>query len=210
MIPASSQSDGMTVTSTSLIHCIQLQDRVAWGRFVDLYSPMIWGWARGAGLDANDADDVSQEVFTSVAKAISRYERKGSFRGWLWQITRNKVLDFFRVRKNTPRATGGTDFGNWIVQIPENPPEDSSTSTNGDPLVARALELIRAEFEESTWTAFVKVVFEKKSATEAAQELGWTGADESEIQKGAKRVRQAKFRIMQRLRSEFGEVLDLD
>ena len=210
MISTSSQSDGPTITSTSLIQRIQLQDQVAWGRFVDLYSPLIWGWARGSGLESNDADDISQEVFTAVARAISRYERNGSFRGWLWQITRNKVLDYFRGRKISPKATGGTDFGNWLGQIPETLPEDSSISTVGDPLVARALELIRSEFEESTWTAFVKMVFEKKSAAEIAQELGWTGSDGSDILKGAKRVRQAKFRIMQRLRSEFGEVLDLD
>jgi RNA polymerase sigma-70 factor (ECF subfamily) len=161
-------------------------------------------------LDANDADDVSQEVFASVARAISRYERKGAFRGWLWQITRNKVLDHFRARKNALRATGGSDFGIWMGQIPETPPEDSTTSVSSDPLIARALELIRSEFEELSWSAFVKVVFEKKSAAEAAQELGWTGADGAELHKGTKRVRQAKFRIMQRLRSEFGEVLDLD
>ena len=209
MIPSSINSDGPTITSTSLIQRIQLRDEVAWSRFVDLYGPLIWGWSRGSGLEPNDADDVSQEVFTAVARAITRYERNGSFRGWLWQITRNKVLDHFRARQRAPRANGGSDFGNWLGQIPETPPEDSSISTSGDPLVMRALELIRAEFEESTWTAFVRMVFEKQTAAEIAVELGWSRPDSSDSEKGAKRVRQAKFRIMKRLRDEFGEVLDL-
>jgi RNA polymerase sigma-70 factor (ECF subfamily) len=209
MVPPASQSNEPTVTSISLIVRIQSSDDVSWSRFVDLYSPLIWGWCRGAGLERNDADDVSQEVFTAVARAITRYERNGSFRGWLWQVTRNKVLDHFRARQRGPKVTGGSDFGNWLRQIPESPPDDSSVSTMGDPLAMRALELIRIEFEESTWTAFVQMVFEKRTAAEIAVDLGWASPDGLDSEKGAKRVRQAKFRIMKRLRDEFGEMLDL-
>lgn len=206
---SSSHADEPTLTSTSLIVRIQLRDEQAWGRFVDLYSPLIWGWCRGSGLQLNDADDVSQEVFAAVSRAIGGYHRNGPFRGWLWQVTRNKILDHFRIRQKAPHAAGGSDFGKWLGQIPETPPDDSADSAAGDPLVSRALELIRAEFEESTWTAFVRMVFEKHSAAEIAVELGWAGPDGADSAKGAKRVRQAKFRIMKRLRDEFGELLDL-
>ena len=209
MVSSSPQSNEPTVTSISLIARIQASDDVSWSRFVDLYSPLIWGWCRGSGLEPNDADDVSQEVFAAVARAITRYERNGSFRGWLWQVTRNKIMDHFRVRQRGPKVTGGSDFGNWLSQIPETPPDDSSVSTVGDPLAMRALELIRMEFEESTWTAFVRMVFEKRTAAEIAVELGWASPDGSDSEKGAKRVRQAKFRVMKRLRDEFGEMLDL-
>lgn len=202
-------SDGPTITSTSLIQRIQLRDDVAWGRFVDLYGPLIWGWCRGSGLEPSDAEDVSQEVFSSVARAIGGYERTGSFRGWLWQVTRNKVLDQHRARQRAPRGTGGSDFANWLSEIPETPPEESANSQCGDPLVAGALEQIRQEFEEGTWQAFVRMVFDRQPAVEVARELGWAGADDADALRGAKRVRQAKFRVLKRLRDEFGELLDL-
>lgn len=209
MATSAFQSDGPSTTSTSLIQRIQVRDDVAWNRLVDLYSPLIWGWCRGFGLQPNDAEDVSQEVFAAIAGAIVRYQRTGSFRGWIWQVTRNKALDFFRRRNKAPKVPGGSDFGRLLEQIPETPPDDHSISVTGDPLVFRALELIRAEFEESTWTAFVRMAFEKRSAGEVAVELGWCRPDGSDSAKGAKRVRQAKFRIMKRLRDEFGDVLDL-
>lgn len=209
MLSPSSHADEPTLTSTSLIVRIQLRDEGAWGRFVDLYSPLIWGWCRGSGLQPTDADDVSQEVFTTVSRSISGYQRTGPFRGWLWQITRNKVVDHFRARQKSPHATGGSDFGKWLAQVPEIPPDSTSVSAVGDPLVMRALELIREEFEDSTWTAFIRMVFEKRSAVETAIELGWADSGGSDSHKGAKRVRQAKFRVMKRLRDEFGELLDL-
>ena len=107
MIPSHLNSDGPTITSTSLIQRIQLKDEVAWSRFVDLYSPLIWGWCRGSSLEPNDADDVSQEVFTAVARAIAQYERNGSFRGWLWQVTRKN-----KKQKGSKKTKGGNSLFN--------------------------------------------------------------------------------------------------
>jgi RNA polymerase sigma-70 factor (ECF subfamily) len=209
MASSSPNADQPTITSTSLIHRIQLRDEGAWGRFVDLYTPLVWGWCRSFGLQPNDADDVCQEVFAAVSRAITRYEKTGTFRGWLWQVTRNKVLDHFRSRQRNPQAAGGSDFGHWLGQIPEVPPDDASVSRSGDPLIARALDLIRNEFEPTSWTAFIRMALEHKSAHETAVELGWTTPDGLNAAQGAKRVRQAKFRVIKRLRDEFGELLEL-
>lgn len=209
MPSSSSQSDDPSLTSTSLIVRIQLRDEVAWARLVDLYSPLIWGWCRGSGLQPNDADDVLQDVFASVSRSISGYQRNGPFRRWLWQITRNKMLDHYRARKKTPLATGGTDFGNWLAQVPEAPPEDATVSDVRNSLIWRALEMIRVEFEESTWNAFTRMVFDKRTAAETAVELGWANENDADLNRGAKRVRQAKFRVMKRLRDEFGDILDV-
>lgn len=75
----------------------------------------------------------------------------------------------------------------------------------------QALSLIREEFENSTWTAFWRMVVEGHGAAEIAKDLGSVDSDDpGGHAKGAKRVRQAKFRVMKRMKDEFGEVLDLD
>jgi len=51
--------------------------------------------------------------------------------------------------------------------------------------------------------------FEKRIALEITIDLGWAMPDGTDAALGAKRVRQAKFRFLKRLRDEFGELLEL-
>ena len=58
-------------------------DAAAWRAFVDVYAPAIFAFARGNGLQAADAADVTQEVCRNVANAMrsSRYDAdRGRFR----------------------------------------------------------------------------------------------------------------------------------
>ena len=44
-------------------------DGIAWNRFVDLYTPLIYGFFRRHGLQDADAADLSQDVLARVAGA---------------------------------------------------------------------------------------------------------------------------------------------
>lgn len=202
--------DGPTVTASSLILRIQAKEEAAWDRFARLYGPLIYGWCRGAGLQPSDAEDTSQDAIRAVIASVGTYQRTGSFRSWLWQVTRNKVLDHFRRRQRAGPAVGGTDFLELVNAVPDMPSHDASNLHHSvDPVLMRALDLIRDEFEPSTWTAFWRMVVEGHGASEIATDLGWTTDEPSSALKGARRVRQAKFRVVQRLKDEFGEMLDL-
>jgi hypothetical protein len=59
--------------------------------------------------------------------------------------------------------------------------------------------------------AFWRMVVEGHGAAEIAKDLGWIDSyAPASHAKGAKRVRQAKSRVMKRMKVEFGEILDLD
>jgi RNA polymerase sigma-70 factor (ECF subfamily) len=205
-------SDAPTITSTSLILRIQARDQIAWDRFTRLYTPYVYGLCRANGLQQSDAEDVTQNVLRSIVSGIGSYQRTGSFRGWISQITRNRIIDHHRIEQRMPIAEGGTDFQLRVGEVPDEQTLLSSQSAiGGDPLVMRALDLIREEFEPTTWTAFWRMVVEGHSAGEIANDLGWIDSVNSASRaKGTKRVRQAKFRVMKRIREEFGEVLDLN
>src|SRR5690349_15812290 len=97
-------------TASSLVEGVKTLQPLAWRQFTAVYGPLIYGWARRAGLQGDDAADVTQEVFRSVAVGAPtlQYRRPGdTFRGWLWAITRNKLHDFRRVRSGKPQAAGG-------------------------------------------------------------------------------------------------------
>ena len=48
------------------------RDGGAWSQFVDLYAPLVFGYARKHGLQHADTTDLTQEVLLAVAVAIGR------------------------------------------------------------------------------------------------------------------------------------------
>lgn len=189
-------------TSSSLLGRARSQDPDAWRTLSQIYGPMVYRWARQSGLQESDSADLVQEVFQAVATGLStfRYERASdSFRGWLWGITRHKILDQFRRLASAPRAAGGSDIQHLLQQIPEES-LDVSTADPFDPvasLLYRALDQLRGQFEEHTWQAFWRATIDGERASEIAADLGMT----------AKAVRQAKYRVLRKLRIEVEGIL---
>src|SRR5205085_10392407 len=84
-------------------------DADAWTEFVRLYAAVIYGFARKRGLQDADAADLMQEVLRSVAGAVGRLEYdpgRGTFRGWLFTVTRNKVFNFMEGRSRHVQGSG--------------------------------------------------------------------------------------------------------
>lgn len=191
-----------TSTHRSLLQRACGHDPVAWERIVALYGPLVLGWCRGWGLRDDDAADVFQDVFQSVAAHLGgfRRDRAGdTFRGWLRTITRNKVTDHFRRRDREPLGVGGSEARDRLAEVPGAIPPDEP---NDDPaereLLHRALAMIRGEFEPRTWQAFWQTTVEGRLTADVAAELGMTP--------GA--VRVAKSRVLHRLRSDLGDLPD--
>jgi RNA polymerase sigma-70 factor (ECF subfamily) len=63
-------------------------------------------------------------------------------------------------------------------------------------LLHRAMEMVKAEFEPRTWNAFWRSAIENEPTAEIGAHLGIT----------ANSVRQAKSRVLRRLREELGEL----
>lgn len=190
-------------TSISLLKRIRANDDVAWQRLVNLYSPIVFSLCRRSGLNSEDSCDIMQEVFAAIARKIDgfRRDRPGdSFRGWVRTITRNQIRIHFRRIKDQAHGVGGTSANVRLKGIADDPLVESETTDNEERsgLYHRALELIRNEFEERTWNAFLQTAVEGRSSVDVAADLDMTP--------GA--VRQAKYKVLRKLRSELGEVLD--
>ncbi len=181
-----------TTTSQSLLVRAQDRDPDAWRRITHLYAPIVYTWCRRAGLQECDAADVGQEVFRVVADKLRQFERlqAGSFRSWLKSITQHKLKEFFRDQARQPRGRGGSAAEPTIGARMEGMDDEATSGTAT--LAQRALELIRTDFEETTWKAFLRFTVDGQKAADVAAEFGMT----------AKAVRQAKCRILKRLRAE--------
>ncbi|MDA1232942.1 MAG: sigma factor [Planctomycetota bacterium] len=82
----SADSGAARTTSLSLLARVRAQEESAWDRLVHIYTPLVRRWCRKWSLQPDDVADISQEVFSGVARGIDGFRRDNpgdSFRGWL-------------------------------------------------------------------------------------------------------------------------------
>jgi RNA polymerase sigma-70 factor (ECF subfamily) len=188
----------MTTTSTSLLERLrQLNEQAAWERFVELYTPLLYYWARRLGLQPADAADLVQDVFAVLVQKLPEFapDRSKSFRGWLRTVTLNKWRE--KKRRRPDPADLATDTGLDDLVSPDDP--EAFTETEYQQHVARrALQLMQREFPRTTWQACWDVVVSGRAPAEVAAQLGISVAA----------VYTAKSRVLRRLRQELDGLLD--
>ena len=187
----------MNTTSQSLMDRLRRPaDAGAWERFVRLYTPLLFHWGRRAGLPEADAADLVQDVLTLLVQKMPafRYEPGQSFRGWLRTVTMNKWRDGGR-RRNPAAPVADTPAVDALPAAAPDPFEEVEYRRH---LVSRALRVMQAEFEPTTWKACWEFVVSDRPAAEVAAELG-VSVDV---------VYAAKSRVLRRLREELAGLLD--
>src|SRR5262245_562081 len=90
-------ADAPPTRPSLLIRLRDFQDGQAWAQFVDVYAPLVYGYVRKRGLQDADAADLTQACLREVAAHVGSLDydpKRGTFRGWLFTIVRNKLRDF--------------------------------------------------------------------------------------------------------------------
>jgi RNA polymerase sigma-70 factor (ECF subfamily) len=168
-----------------------------------LYGPVVYRWCRHSGLGRDAAAEVVQEVFVALAAHVVdfRHDRPGdSFGAWLRTITRNKVLDYFRARRDRPAAEGGSVAQEQLLRVPElaEPSQSGMSADVYSSVLRRGLDLVRAEFENRTWEAFWRAAVEGHPPAIIAADMGMS----------IQAVYKAKSRVLRRLRQELDGLLE--
>ncbi|HSQ57917.1 MAG TPA: sigma-70 family RNA polymerase sigma factor [Gemmata sp.] len=183
------------------------RDAEAWREFVQLYGPVVYRFARNRGLQDADAADLMQDVLRSVARNANRMEydpARGTFRGWLYTVTRNKIYNFLSAQRNRPRGTGDTDAHERLDATPARDdgrgPDAEWEKEYQRGLSSRAMEKVREEFQPATWEAFWQTAVEGKAAAEVGAGL--------RMSPGA--VYVAKSRVLSRLRNEVKRLIEAE
>jgi RNA polymerase sigma-70 factor (ECF subfamily) len=184
----------MPATSASLL--ARLRDpgaEEAWARFVQLYTPLLFHWARGTGLQESDAADLVGDVFELLVRKLPQfvYDRDKGFRAWLRTVTLNRWREI-RRRREPPAPVENLDH------LPDPHDEPFWEADYRSHLARQLLVIMQAEFAPATWKACWECAVEGRSAVEVGRELG--------LSAGA--VRAAKFRVLCRLRRELDGLIE--
>ena len=190
----------MTTTSESLLLRLQdfadRPDEQAWERFVTLYTPLIFYWARGIGLNQTDAADLVQDVLTRVFQKLPqlKYDSTKSLRGWLRTVTINRYREL-RRRKSSKVQPASESMIESLAPVQQA--ESTWDIDYARLLVAQAMESMKNDFKVETWRALERVMKDAESVDAAAKATGvspWT-------------IYSAKSRLMKRLRDELEGLL---
>ena len=126
------QSHGLGLDEES-----RLVDRAVTGdesSFVTLYHRYynkVYSIAKGILLYAEEAEDVTQEIFTLAYRNLSRFDRRSKFSTWLFRIAVNRSIQ--ESRKNKGRRNN-VPLGDEVNDVAE-----STVVENHDPQVSEAM-----------------------------------------------------------------------
>jgi RNA polymerase sigma-70 factor (ECF subfamily) len=186
-----------TTPATLLERLRQEPDEEAWGRFVHLYTPLLFFWARRCGESEQDAADLVQEVFVSLVQTLPTFTyepRSGKFRNWLRTLLLNKLRDRHRRDARRSKAVARHPLE---AELPDGA-EAFWEAEYQKELARRALRLMQAEFAPNTWKACWETVVQARNPEEVGRELG--------ISENA--VYIARCRVLRRLRQELSGLVE--
>lgn len=186
-------------TSLSLIDRLQnAANDEAWKEFFQIYQPVVYRMARLRRLQDADALDVTQQVFTSISRAIHRWVPNADgppFRAWLTTIAGNAITTAL-TRQPRDRATGSTS----IVDLLNHQTCDGDIAAEMQNQARREVvrwagEQIKSEFTEQTWVIFWQTAMEEVSVNELAKKSG----------RSAGAIYVARHRVLGRLKQKIAE-----
>jgi len=122
----------------------QRGDERAFSIIVRAYQIPVYNYVLRMVGDRALAEDLTQEVFLRVFQGLPRFSLRSKFTTWLFQVTKNRVLDELRATERRPRA---------VVDLDDIPP----------------LEVVDAPFErleaiDAVWRAVERLSVDLKMA----------------------------------------------
>jgi RNA polymerase sigma-70 factor, ECF subfamily len=134
-------------------------DAAAWEEIVQRYNRRIYNICYRFAGSADDAQDLTQEVFIKMYRTLNSYDvDRGAFMTWVTTVTRNLLVDHFRKTKQD-RLTDSLDSTSSAhedsmplgEQIPDHEPAPDSKvqSREARDVVHEALQRLSPELREA-------------------------------------------------------------
>ena len=149
-----------------LVRRVAAGDERALGVLYDRYAGLVYGTGTRFLGDWGLAEDLVQDVFTSVWRNAARFDpSRASFATWVYRITRNRATDLIRRRKARVRTVGGDS-----LPEPGEPDPTGEISRGFD--VAAALSRLTPAHRELLVLAYFDGLSQREISTRTNTPLG--------------------------------------
>lgn len=92
------------MTEEALINGLLKRDETAFKTVVDTYKNRIYNTVLGILQDADDAEDVTQDVFIKVYENIGKFKGEAKLSTWIYRIAITQAMDLIRYRNRKKRG----------------------------------------------------------------------------------------------------------
>jgi len=185
-----------TVDIDALIaRCLE-GDQVAWEQIVRHYWRKVFNLAYKFVGRHDQAEDLTQDIFLKIFKALHTFDRRANFQTWLISISRNLCIDHYRsVRKERETMARDVDASDLMPVSKERSPHGHVEQLDLKALIRRAL----AELPPALREAVVLRDLKEFSYQEIADKLGLPeGTVKSRINRGRLELARQLRRIQSR------------
>lgn len=136
-------------------------DQTAFSTLYERYYEKVFAIARGILIDAEEAADAVQEIFTLVFRHLSRFDRRSRFSTWLFRIAVNRSIQHARSGKHRAK---------WVPLDEAIAHQDDSSDlpADSDPQIASAMGKLQPQ-DRALLTLFY---WEELSLQEIAESIG--------------------------------------
>ena len=164
------------------------EDQKTWNEFYQTYWRLIYSVGTKSGLTREEAFDVVQETVIAIARQVQKGQydpRAGSFKAWLLQMTRWRILDVFRARKRQPSLAdqGNADSEDTtnltlerMSQEKDNLLENIWDKEWRDNITSAALERVKAKVSRRQYQIFDCYVMKGWGVKKTSEALGINAA----------------------------------
>src|ERR1035437_9297798 len=95
----------MQDSDTELIEQYENGDKSSLNILVERYLNGVYNYAWRLLGKKEEAEDITQEVFLKAIKNLHKFDKEKNFKVWIFSITRNTVIDYFRKKKHITFST---------------------------------------------------------------------------------------------------------
>jgi RNA polymerase sigma-70 factor (ECF subfamily) len=106
-----------------LIEKLKNGDESAFKLIVETRKDLVYNTALGLLQNAEDAEDITQEVFIKVYESVHQFKGESAFSTWLYKIAVTKSLELIRSRKRKKRFAFITSILGENNELKHDPPE---------------------------------------------------------------------------------------
>lgn len=171
----------LTETDLLIERCLQ-GDQAAWHDIVRNHWRKVFNLAYKFVGRHDEAEDLTQDIFLKIFKALHTFDRRANFQTWLISISRNLCIDHYRsVRKERETMARDVDASNLMPVSKERSPHGHVEQAD----LKRQIQAALAELPAALREAVVKRDLQEFSYQEIADQLGLPeGTVKSRINRG--------------------------
>lgn len=168
------------------------------GIYTEFYRSLL-SYVRSKIRSKEDAEDILQNIFTKISANAASLSEKEKIQNWLFTVTRNAVIDYYRVNSKKQNVELDQKFSEQLLD------EEIVDSTKGlDQCVATMINLLPDEYREIIIDAELHGVKQKDLAEK--YNMAYPSM-RSRVQRGRERLKQLFYNCCHIETDSHGNVL---